>query len=353
MFGFGGKKSLVGLDIGSSSVKAIEVKDLGRGKGYSLLKLGLEYLPPEVIVDGSIIDTGVVVNAIRKIWEEQGIKTRDVAIAVSGTAVIIKKIQMPTMNAAELAESMQWEAEQYIPMDPAEVKIAYQILTEVPEAGGNMDVLLVAVKNERINEYVQVVAQAGLNPLVMDVASCALQNIAELTTAVTDETTALLNIGHAITNICVVRGTMPLFWRDINAAGHNYTEALQRELNLSAEDAQKLKHGDRIESVPLEQAGPIINAVNEDVGNEIKRSIDFFKATSGGDSVRRMKLMGGGAQTLNLSNYLSSRFSIPVEVINPFANTQIKSHDPGVVSAFAPNFGVAMGLGVRRMGDAS
>ena len=353
MFGFGGKKSLVGLDIGSSSIKAIEMKDLGRGKGYSLLKLGMEYLPPEVIVDGSIIDTGVVVNAIRKIWEDHDIKTKDVAIAVTGTAVIIKKIQMPVMSPAELAESMQWEAEQYIPMDPAEVKIAYQILTEAPEAGGNMDVLLVAVKNERINEYVQLVSQAGLNPVLMDVASCALQNVAELTTSVTDEVTALFNIGHALTNICVVRGTMPLFWRDINAAGHNYTEALQRELNLSFEDAQKLKHGERIAQVPLEQAGPIINAVNEDVGNEIKRSIDFFKATSGGENVRKMKMMGGGAQTLNLANYLATRFSVPVEVINPFANTQFKSHDPNVVSAFAPNFGVAVGLGIRRAGDAS
>jgi len=267
--------------------------------------------------------------------------------------VIIKKIQMPVMSPAELAESMQWEAEQYIPMDPAEVKIAYQILTEAPEAGGNMDVLLVAVKNERINEYVQLVSQAGLNPVLMDVASCALQNVAELTTSVTDEVTALFNIGHALTNICVVRGTMPLFWRDINAAGHNYTEALQRELNLSFEDAQKLKHGERIAQVPLEQAGPIINAVNEDVGNEIKRSIDFFKATSGGENVRKMKMMGGGAQTLNLANYLATRFSVPVEVINPFANTQFKSHDPNVVSAFAPNFGVAVGLGIRRAGDAS
>ena len=352
MLGLGGKKSLVGLDIGSSSIKAVEVKDLGRGRGYALQKLGLEYLPPEVIVDGSIIDSGEVVNKIRKIWEDQGIKTKDVAIAVSGTSVIIKKIQLPTMPENELAESMPWEAEQYIPMDPQEVKIAYQILTEAPEAGGNMDVLLVAVKNERINEYVQVVSQAGLNPVLMDASVFCLQNVAESTTALTDEVTALLNIGHSLPSICVVRGTMPLFWRDISAAGHNFTEALQRELNLSFEDAQKLKHGERVGSVPLEQAGPIINAVSEDVGNEIKRSIDFFKATSGGETVRRMKLMGGGAQTLNLANYLSSRFSVPVEVVNPFANVQVKGHDPAIVQQFAPNFGVAVGLGTRRVGDA-
>jgi type IV pilus assembly protein PilM len=303
-------------------------------------------------VDGSIIDTGVVVNAIRKIWEDQGIKTKDVATAVSGTAVIIKKIQLPTMSAEELTESMPWEAEQYIPMDPADVKIAYQILTEAPEAGGNMDVLLTAVKIERINEYVGVITQAGLNPVIMDSAAFCLQNVAEITTPVTDEVTALLNIGHSLTNICVVRGTMPLFWRDINSGGHNFTEALQRELNLSFEDAQKLKHGERIGSVPIEQAGPIINAVSEDVGNEIKRSIDFFKATSGGENVRRMKLMGGAAQTLNLANYLASRFSIPVDVINPFANVQVKTHDPAAVSAFAPNFGVAIGLGIRQVGDA-
>ena len=186
----------------------------------------------------------------------------------------------------------------------------------------------------------------------MDSAAFCLQNVAEITTPVTDEVTALLNIGHSLTNICVVRGTMQLFWRDISAAGHNFTEALQRELNLSFEDAQKLKHGERVGSVPLEQAGPIINAVSEDVGNEIKRSIDFFKATSGGETVRRMKLMGGGAQTLNLANYLSSRFSVPVEVVNPFANVQVKGHDPAIVQQFAPNFGVAVGLGTRRVGDA-
>ncbi len=173
---FGSKSGLVGVDIGSSAIKAVELKVAGKGRDeFQLLNIGIEPLPPEAIVDGAIMDSGAVIDAIQRLFQDNRIKTTEVSTGVSGNAVIVKKISLPQMSAEELAESIHWEAEQYIPFDIQDVSLDYEVIEG--GSGGNMDVLLVAVKKDKISEYTSAIAQAGRTAAVVDVDVFALQNL--------------------------------------------------------------------------------------------------------------------------------------------------------------------------------
>ena len=239
---FGGSKGLVGLDIGSSAIKAVELKAGGKGSSdYQLLNIGMEPLPPEAIVDGAIMDSGAVIDAIQRLFSAQKIKTNDVATSVSGNAVIVKKISLPQMSPEELAESIHWEAEQYIPFDIQDVSLDYEVI-EGGGTGGNMDVLLVAVKKDKISDYTSAISQAGKNPAIVDVDVFALQNCYEVNYGVDPaKVVALLNVGASIMNINIVKGATSIFNRDISVGGNQYTDAIQKDLNLSFDQAETLK----------------------------------------------------------------------------------------------------------------
>jgi type IV pilus assembly protein PilM len=351
---FSRSKSLVGLDIGTSSVKAVELKELGKGRGYQLVSIGMEPLSPEAIVDGAIMDSGLVIESIQKVFANNRIKPSDVAISLSGHSVIIKKISLPVMNPDELAESIQWEAEQYIPFDVDDVNIDYQILEGTSTAGeGNMDVLLVAVKKDKINDMTSVITQAGKNAMVADVDVFAVQNAYEANyEPATGKVVALVNIGAAVTNIAIMQNGSSIFWRDISVGGNNYTDALQKELNLTWEQAEQAKRGEPT-GAPHERVMAIIDAVNEQVGTEIQKTLDFFKATSASDPVSLIELTGGAARTPNLMSYLSRRFETQVEMMNPFRNIQIseRAFPPDKLEPMAAAATVAVGLALRKVGD--
>jgi type IV pilus assembly protein PilM len=351
---FSRSKSLVGLDIGTSSVKAVELKDLGKGRGYQLISIGMEPLSPEAIVDGAIMDSGLVIDSIQKVFSNNRIKGSDVAISLSGHSVIIKKISLPMMNPEELAESIQWEAEQYIPFDVDDVNIDYQVLNTPASAGeGNMDVLLVAVKKDKINDMTSVITQAGKNALLADVDVFAVQNAYEANyEPATGKVVALVNIGAAVTNIAIMQNGSSIFWRDISVGGNNYTDALQKELNLTWEQAEQAKRGEPT-GAPHERVTSILDAVNEQVGTEIQKTLDFFKATSASDPVSLIELTGGAARTPNLTSYLSRRFETQVEMMNPFRNIQIneRAFPADKIQSMAAAATVAVGLALRKVGD--
>ncbi|MBW8714152.1 MAG: type IV pilus assembly protein PilM, partial [Acidobacteria bacterium] len=236
-------KALVGLDIGSSAVKAVELKPAG--KGYKVTGFGSEPIPPDSIVDGAIIDAAAVADAIRRLFDSRGIKTKEVAASLSGNAVIVKKITLPVMTEAELSESIYWEAEQYIPFDIQDVNLDYQILDKGDASGGKtMEVLLVAAKKEKIADYTGVIAQAGRAAVVVDVDAFALQNAYEANYGIEPgAVVVLLNAGASATNINILHGDQSVFTRDISIGGNAYTEALQRELSLTYESADTLKRG--------------------------------------------------------------------------------------------------------------
>ncbi len=351
---FSRSKNLVGLDIGTSSIKAVELKEVGKGRGYQLASIGMEPLSPEAIVDGAIMDAGLVIETIQRVFTNNRIKSTDVAISLSGHSVIIKKISLPMMNPEELAESIQWEAEQYIPFDVDDVNIDYQVLSTPASAGeGNMDVLLVAVKKDKINDYTSVITQAGKNALVADVDVFALQNAYEVNyEPVAGKIVALVNIGAGVTNIAIMQNGASLFWRDISVGGNQYTDALQKELNLAFEEAEAAKRGDN-PSAPRDRVMTIINAVNEQVGAEIQKTLDFFKATSASDPVSLIELTGGAARTPNLVSYLSKRFETQVEMMNPFRGIQIseRAFPPDRLEPMSAAASVAVGLALRKVGD--
>ena len=233
MFGLGKNKAVVGLDIGSSAVKAVELKPAG--KGFRVAAFAIEPVPPDSIVDGAIIDGGAVADAIRRLFENKAFKTKDVAASLSGNAVIVKKISLPVMTEAELGESIHWEAEQYIPFDIQDVNLDYQILDPGtgPDGKGTMDVLLVAAKKEKIADYTSVISQAGRVPVVVDVDAFALQNAYEVNYGPQPgAVVVLLNAGASAININILSGDQSLFTRDISIGGNAYTEAVQKELNL-------------------------------------------------------------------------------------------------------------------------
>ena len=347
-------RGLVGLDLGSSALKAVELKDLGKGRGYQLVNMGIEALPTEAIVDGAIMDSGLVADAIQRLFTTNKFRSQDVAISLSGHSVIIKKISLPVMSPEELAESIQWEAEQYIPFDMDDVNVDYQILGGTEGSEGNMDVLLVAVKKDKINDYIGVVSQAGKNPVVVDIDVFALQNAYEVSYEVPPaEVVALVNLGASVTNISVLAQGASIFWRDISIGGNRYTEAIQRELNLPQEQADALKRGEPVEGIPTENVLPIITAVNTEVGNEIQKTLDFFKATTSGESVQHLIISGGTSKAANLTDYLSERFQTPVEQFNPLRGLVDADRvlAGGDADELAPAMTVAVGLGLRTAGD--
>ncbi len=240
MFGFG-SKTIVGLDVGSSSIKAVELKT--DGAGIEVAHLGLEPLAPDIVVDSMIVDSGTVSSAISKLFTDNEIKTKNVATAVSGHSVIVKKISLPSMSDQELAETIQKEAAQHIPFDLADVNLDYQILSE--DAGNpQMDVLLVAVKKDKILNYTNVLSMAGKTPAIVDIDALALQNCYEYNyEPAPGQVVALLNLGASVMNINIVKGTTPLFPRDVSVGGHQYTDSLQKELDLSFDDAEVAEAG--------------------------------------------------------------------------------------------------------------
>ncbi|HXG54970.1 MAG TPA: type IV pilus assembly protein PilM [Vicinamibacterales bacterium] len=345
-------KSLVGLDIGSSAVKAVELKTAGRA--YKVAAYGSEPLPPDSIVDGAIIDGAAVADAIRRLFDGRHIRTKDVAASLSGNAVIVKKITLPVMTEAELAESIYWEAEQYIPFDIQDVNLDYQVLDGGDAAAkGTMDVLLVAAKKEKIADYTGVIAQAGRTAVVVDVDAFALQNAYEINYGIEPgAVVVLLNAGASATNINILNGEQSVFTRDVSIGGNAYTEALQRELSLPYELADQLKRGLPVDGVTFEDARPVLRAVSENVMLEIQKTFDFYKATAASDRINRIIVSGGASRAEGFTEMLAERFEAPVEVFDPFRRISFDARklggEPGDIGATAA---VAVGLALRRVDD--
>jgi type IV pilus assembly protein PilM len=347
-------KLAVGLDIGSSTVKLVQLKEK-RG-GFGLEAFGTAPLPPEAIVDGALMNSSAIVTAIQELVGQQKVKARDVAIGVRGHSVIIKKISMPRMSQEEVDESIQFEAEQYIPFDVKDVNIDTQILTPDGDAAGQMDVLLVAAKKDMINDYTAVCAEAGLAATVVDVDAFAVQNAYEANyDGGAGETVVLVNVGAAVTNINVVSRGVTTFTRDVTMGGNAFTEEIQKQLNISYDEAEALKVGGQGETdaVVPQEVERVIQGVADQMGGEIQRSLDFYAATAADARITKAYLSGGTARIPALFKVLEARAGVAVEILNPFKNIEIdnRKFDPAALLAAAPSAAVAVGLALRRPGD--
>ncbi len=351
MFGLGGSKTIVGLDIGSSCIKAVELKR-SRG-GIEVAHLGVEPLASDVVVDSMIMDSPSVSSAITKLFTENNIKTRAVATSVSGHSVIVKPISIPTRSEAELENDIKTEAAQHIPFDIDVVNIDYQLLSEDLSAP-QMDIILVAVKKDKILNYTNVLNMAGKTPAVVDIDAFALQNCYEYNYEPAPTTTvALLNIGASVMNINIVKGSKPLFTRDVSVGGHQYTDSLQKELDLSFDDAEALKLGQKVGTVSEDAKTPILQQVTEIIVLEIQKTFDFFRATAAGEHIERIYLAGGSSKVTGLMEALRQEFSLPVEVLNPFARITYAEGTPAaeLIGQNAGQLAVAVGLALRSFDD--
>src|SRR6476620_4325029 len=234
-------KQGIGLDIGSSCVKAVQLKR--KTNGCALQAFGMQPLVPQTIVDGTIMDQGAVAEAIRQLWSRLKLKTKDVAIAIAGHSVIIKKISVPQMSAEQLANNIRQEAEHHIPFGRDDVEIDYHV-TNPANSSGQTELLLVAAKKEVVADYIQCVRDAGLIPQVVDVAAFASQNGFETNYPLDPrETVVLINIGAAISNINIVRSGVSLFTRDVTIGGNAFTEEIQKQMGIAADEAEAYKVG--------------------------------------------------------------------------------------------------------------
>jgi len=353
-FGGFGAKSMIGLDIGSSSVKAVEIAMKGRGREFELTHMGVAKLPGEAIVQGAFLNSGAIANAIREAIDNAKIKSKHAAAAVCGHSVIVKKVSLPVMSRAELDEQIRWEAEQYIPFDVNEVNLDFQIL-DSGGTEGQMDVLLVAAKKDLIDDYVQVITEAGLIPAVIDVAAFAVENAYEANyEANPSEAVALVNIGAQVVNINIVCNGAPAFTRDITTAGNQYTEEIQKALTVSFEEAERLKLGgrnsDNSREVVPQEVEQAMRTVSETVISEISRSLDFFAATTADSRIEKVFLSGGSSRVTGFEGAFRERTGLTVELLNPLGQMAPNSKfDRDYLDELAPSLGVSVGLAMRRL----
>ncbi|MBI1746096.1 MAG: type IV pilus assembly protein PilM [Acidobacteria bacterium] len=349
---FGGKH-VVGLDIGSSAVKAIQLSSQ-RGNNYRVVGLGVEPLPQETIVDGAIISKLPVADAINKIYTENQITNKKVATAISGNSVIVKKISVRASGDEDITEALRYEAEQYIPFDVADVNIDYQILSSAPDAD-TLNVLLVAAKKEKIADHTSVVVLSGKIPSIVDLDVFALQNAYEVNYEPdAEKCVALLNVGASSTNINIVKGQDSLFARDVPMGGNQFTELLQKEFSVSYEEAEKIKRGEKING-PNEQALPgVIRSVSELIALEIEKTLDFFKTTSTHNKIDQILVSGGSARIPGLIAFLSEKFETPTELFDPFKRVTYDTNKftADYMQEIGPSVAVALGLALRTTEDA-
>ena len=346
-------KQCIGLDIGSSSIKLVQVKS--SRKAYSLQNFGIEPLPPGAIIDGAIADPGAVSESIRNLIKRIHLRGKDVALAVSGNSVIIRRLQIPAMEGAALAEQMEWEVKQNVPFARNEVIVDYEVLVpKTPE--GQMEVVLVAAKREIVEQYVEAVKGAGLNPSIVDTGAFAMQNAVEAATGFSHETAAVINVGAHFSTIVIVSNGHPVFHRNLAAGGDTFTEAIRHRLAIGIDGAEAYKVGGGVggaaEVVPQE-VHRVLAQVSEQVSSEFQRTIDFYLGDAVGANLTRVFLTGGSALVPQLPKAIQDRARVPVVIFDPFANITVDARrfDVEYLRANAPVATVAFGLSLRRSGD--
>lgn len=342
-----GNRGLVGLDIGSSSVKAVELT--GKPGSLSLVNLGFEGLQPDTVVDGQIMELNDVSGVISGLFASHQFKTDRVAAGVSGSSVIVKNIIVPQMTREELEESIDWHAEEHIPFEISDVSLDYQV---VGSGADSLHVLMAACKRDFVANLKQAIQLAGKQPAVIDVDAFALQNCYEVNYEPSDSlAVALLNIGASTMNINILRGVRSVFTRDVSVGGNQYTSLLQKELGLTYEQAEQVKRGSAVagsyEGVDIDGA---LETVSDMLALEISKTFDFYRATADDDgSVQKILISGGGSKLRGLPEYLSNRFEIPVERLDPFRriNFDARRFDPDYMREVVPEMAVAVGLALR------
>jgi type IV pilus assembly protein PilM len=354
LFGSAFRPPMVGLDIGSSAVKAVALRR-GRG-GWSLVAAGESPVPEGSLQDGTAADPGLVTGAISALFDSLRIKRARVAAALSGHAVIVKRLSLPAMSQAELNEAIPWEAEQYIPFDLSEIQLDYQVVGSRADATKNsLDVLLVAAKRDRIDDRTAVIAQTGRRPVVLDIEAFALANVYTMNypERSAEALTALVHVGRSVTIVCLLENGEPAFTRDISIGGQVHLEAIMRELGPSGVDelaARRILHGQFPAGMGAEEVAAVLHDASAQLVLEVRKTVDFYRATAPVEKLDRVMVSGGAYQAVGLLDLLAAEFETPVEILDPFRRVS-RSGRQASNDAAGPTYAVAVGLAMRDEGD--
>lgn len=341
-------KNLVGVDIGASAIKVVQLKE--SRKKLQVVRYGFVPLPAQTIIDGHVMNSGAVVEGLMKVFTDCKISQKDVAIGVYGQSVIVRKITVPIMTNEELEEQIGWEAEQHIPFDIKVMSIDYEVLRRRPEAG-QMDLLLVAAKKDEINDYAAIVREAKLKPVIVDINAFTIQNIFEHQQGLPQEgTIALLNVGAAVSSLNIVSKGVSAFTREITNAGNAITEEIQKQCNVPFDQAEAYKCGGGPTDIVPQEVHQIIQSACDSLAGEIQRSLDFYLATSGETEIGRIFVSGGSAYLAPLCQAIEKRAHVPVQVFDPMADLTVdaKYVNEQDLRARAAQMVVALGLSLRQ-----
>lgn len=355
----GKKDHLVGLDIGSQSIKVAEIK---MSKAARRLKnFGMIDLPPGLIEEGAINDPQTVADTIRQLFKTFNIKEKKVAISIGGYSIIVKKINLQKTDEAQLLETIHFEAEQYIPFDINDVNIDYQILGESENNPDQMSVLLVAAKKELINDYVNLVQMAGLHPSIIEVDAFALQNTYESSYGLDPDyeqdpdavPTALVDIGASKTSLNILKGASSLFMRDISFGCGLVNQKIVAQIDCSPAEAEEIKRAAVSDQLSQEELAGIVSEAAGEWADEIRRALDFYYSSFPDERIGRIILSGGGAKIKEIRDLLVAETGAEVETIDPFGNMDNAEEvfDASYLKQIAPQAAIAMGLALRRVDD--
>ncbi|MDY6988045.1 MAG: type IV pilus assembly protein PilM [Thermodesulfobacteriota bacterium] len=345
------KDHLFGVDIGSRTIKLAEV--LEKKGERSLSKLAMANLPVGTIVEGRIRQPEVVADTIKSLVKKEKIKTDNVATSISGYSVIIERIVVGSMSDEELHDRIQYEAEQYIPFDVEDVNIDFEILGDHETNPSQMNVMLVAAKKEVINEYVEVLEMANLNPCVIDVDVFALERVFEEGYLEEEKSVALVDIGANKLNVNILKNNVSAFTRDVAVGGEEISREIAANLECSFEEAEEIKLGHGADKMSREDYQKTVTSFISKWCREIRRVIDFYYSTSPDEDIKQILLSGGATQTPGFFEHLAAEASVAVEALDPFKALDInnKSYDMDHIKHMAPQAAICIGLATRRVGD--
>jgi type IV pilus assembly protein PilM len=357
--GLAKKDHLVGLDIGSQSIKIVEIEHSKSGR--ILKNLGIVEISPDLMEEDDVKDIQGIAELIKKLFKRLKIKEKKVAFSVGGYSIIVKRINVQTMSEEKLLETIHYEAEQYIPFDINDVNLDFQILGENENNRNQMNVLLVAAKKDLIDEYIDLVESAGRQPSIIDVDAFALQNAyeasylspEEIIDEEENETVALIDVGATKTSLNILRGATSLFMRDISMGCDQITRQIAAQLECSLDDAEQIKTGKLENKLSQEEHDEILSTFSTEWTTEVRRAFDFFYSSFGESDIQRIILSGGGAHVGALRDMLSVETEASVETINPFGNLIISNSkfEPAFLEKIAPQAAIALGLALRRVDD--
>ncbi len=344
-----GSKKLIGLDIGTSTIKIAEM-DVSGSKAQ-LTSFGFAPTPVGSLNSGEILNAAALSTAIKGLLMEMRSKQKKVSTGLWGTGVIVKKITIPRIEKKMIADQLQWEAEQYLPFDINTISLGFHVIN--PNAGNDtMDILLIAAQHEIVNQYRTVVTGAGLNLNVLDVSGFAVANVFEMNYGRSEETIGLINIGSGVTNFVVMMNGEVIFSRDVAIGGFNFTNEISKELGVTLPEAESLKlSASNKEAVP-DEVHSILSSTNDLITDEIRNSFEFFVGSNNGASFNRCFVTGGSSSVPGLLEKMSQATNVQIEKMNPFNRIRAsKNFSDAYLRQIAPFAAVAMGLAMRRVGD--